>query len=148
MNLEVQDVIEGLEQLMVEVPTIFLHFSQEEIDFKPSPEKWSKKEILGHLCDSCFNHLQRIIRVQYEDKPFMIYNQEEWVKHQDYQNRNIEEILDLWISLHRQFVHALKNFPENHYKSMLDCGEEVTALFVITDYLDHQHHHLRQIFGD
>jgi hypothetical protein len=147
MNTEVQRVIDNLQQLTSEVPENFQSFSQDEIDAKPKPEKWSKKEILGHLCDSCFNNLHRIIRVQYEDMPFMIYNQDEWVKNQDYQNRDIEEVLDLWISLHKQFIHALKNFPEEHLRSMLDWGGEVTAQFVITDYLDHHHHHLKQIFG-
>ena len=127
--------------------TEFQSFSQDEINIKPIPEKWSKKEILGHLCDSCINNLHRIIRVQHEDMPFMIYNQDEWVKNQDYQNRDIEEVLDLWVSLHKQFIHALKNFPEEHLRSMLDWGGEVTAQFVITDYLDHHHHHLKQIFG-
>lgn len=144
---EISIVIDSLDQLVEEVPMKFRSFSQEEIDFKPRPEKWSKKEILGHLCDSCFNNLQRIIRVQYEDKPFIIYNQDAWVKNQDYQNRGIEEVLELWVSLHKQFIHALKTFPENHLKSILDWGGEVTAQFVITDYLDHQNHHLKQIFG-
>lgn len=147
MDPEVQRVIDSLEQLTSEVPVKFQSIPQDEINIKPKPEKWSKKEILGHLCDSCFNNLHRIIRVQYEDTPFMIYNQDEWVKNQNYQNRDIEEILDLWVSLHKQFIHALKNFPEEHLRSMLDWGDEVKAQFVITDYLDHHHHHLKQIFG-
>jgi len=144
---ELKQVIENLSKLIEDVPMKFRQFPMEEINFKPKPEKWSKKEILGHLCDSCFNNIHRIIRVQYEDKPFMIYNQDEWVRNQDYQNRNIEDILDLWISLHKQFIHVLINFPKNHLKSMLDWGGEVTAQFVITDYLDHHNHHLRQIFN-
>ena len=143
---EVNQVIQRLSALIEEVPLKFQHLSIEEIDLKPAPQKWSKKEILGHLCDSCFHNLQRIIRVQYENKPFIIYNQDEWVKNQNYQNRAIEEVLDLWISLHKQFIHALKNFPESHLNSILDWGSEVTAQFVITDYLDDQNHHLKQIF--
>jgi len=144
---ELKQVIENLSKLIEVVPMKFQQFSQEEISRKPKPEKWSKKEILGHLCDSCFNNIHRIIRVQYEDKPFMIYKQDEWVRIQDYQNRDIEDILDLWISLHKQFIHTLKTFPEKHLKSMLDWGGEVTAQFVITDYLDHHYHHLKQIFN-
>ncbi|MCG8308379.1 MAG: DinB family protein [Cytophagales bacterium] len=145
---EVTDVIQSLEQLIAEVPAKFKRLSIEEINHKPSPGKWSKKEILGHLCDSCFNNLHRIIRVQYEEQPFIVYDQEEWVKRQNYRERDFDDVLDLWISLHRQFIHALKSFPENHLNSLLDWGGEVTAQFVITDYLDHHNHHLRQIFGN
>ena len=31
--------------------------SEEILKKKPSPEKWSKKEILGHLIDSAINNL-------------------------------------------------------------------------------------------
>ena len=143
---EVQKVIDGLRHLLREVPEKLTQFSEQEVNSKPTPEKWSKKEILGHLCDSCFNNIQRIVRVQYEDRPFIIYDQDEWVKIQNYQNRDIYEVLDLWKNLHKQFIQVLKNFPEKHLDAKLDWGSEVTARFVITDYLDHQHHHLKQIF--
>ena len=143
----VKNAINSLNQIVAEVPKRFSQLSADEINFKSSPIKWSKKEILGHLCDSCYNNLQRIIRVQYEDKPFIIYNQDEWVKNQNYQDRDFREVLDLWIALHRQFFHALNNFPETRLDDLLDWGEEVTAKFVITDYVDHQNHHLKQIFG-
>ena len=145
---EVRNVIQALSLLLEEVPRKIREIPMEEINLKPAPEKWSKKEIIGHLCDSCYNNLQRIIRVQYENKPFIIYNQDEWVKNQDYQNRDITDVLDLWLSLHKQFIHALDKFPENHLKSIIDWGDEVTAQYVIVDYLDHQNHHLKQIFGD
>jgi hypothetical protein len=143
---EVQIVIKGLENLLSEVPRQFKQFSEQEINYKPAPGKWSKKEILGHLCDSCFNNIQRLVRVQYEDRPFIIYNQDEWVKIQNYQSRDIKEVLELWKTLHQQIIHVIKNFPEKHLNSKLDWGSEVTARFVITDYLDHQQHHLKQIF--
>jgi hypothetical protein len=143
---DVTKVIEGLSALLTEVPKKFGSFSEAELSYKPAPGKWSKKEILGHLCDSCLNNMQRIVRVQYEDKPFVIYNQDEWVKNQRYQELLSDKVLELWVVLHRQFIHALKSFPENHLESIIDVGKEVTACFVITDYLDHQHHHLKQLF--
>jgi hypothetical protein len=144
---DILKVIESLSDLVSEVPGKFAQFSEEEINHKPAPEKWSKKEILGHLCDSCFNNIQRVVRVQYEEKPFITYNQDHWVKNQNYQNKPTEEVIDLWKNLHRQFIHILKTFPEDRLESIINVGKEVTAKFVITDYLSHQNHHLRQIFG-
>jgi hypothetical protein len=144
---EIQNVIDGLRLLLDEVPEKLARISEEEISHKPAPGKWSKKEILGHLCDSCFNNIQRLVRVEYEDKPFIIYQQDEWVKIEDYQNQDIADLLSLWMVLHKQFIQVLNNFPDRHLESMLDWGSEVSAHFVITDYLDHQHHHLKQIIG-
>lgn len=144
---EIQSVILSLKKLIEEVPIKFETLSFEEINLKVRPDKWSKKEILGHLCDSCFNNLQRIIRVQYEDKPTIIYNQDAWVKNQNYQGQDFEQVLDLWINLHTHFIHALTIFPERHLQSIIDWGDEVTAQYVITDYLDHHNHHLKQVFS-
>ena len=36
---------------------------------KPAPDKWSKKEILGHLVDSAANNHQRFVRLQLEHAP-------------------------------------------------------------------------------
>ena len=145
-NTYVIQAIEGLAALLTEVPEKFCQFSEAEASRKPAPGKWSKKEILGHLCDSCFNNMQRIVRVQYEDKPFVIYHQDEWVKNQHYQDLLSANVLERWVVLHRQFIHVIKSFPENRLESIIDVGEEVTARFVITDYLSHQQHHMKQIF--
>lgn len=142
---DVQKVMDGLRQLLREVPEKLNQFTEEEINHKAELGKWSKKEILGHLCDSCFNNIQRVVRVQYEERPFIIYKQDEWVKIQNYQNQDFADVLNLWLSLHKQFIQVLSNFPDKHLKSTLDWGSEVSAHFVITDYLDHQHHHLKQI---
>ena len=40
-----------------------------EFALKPSPAKWSKKEIMGHLIDSAQNNIRRFVTAQYEDNP-------------------------------------------------------------------------------
>jgi len=59
----------------------------------------------------------------------------------------INEIIDLWTNLHQQLIRIITRFPQNKLESLIDNGKEVTAKFIIVDYLDHQQHHLKQIFG-
>jgi hypothetical protein len=143
---DISKVVEGLKKLQDEVAELFNQFSEAEINDKPNPTKWSKKEILGHLCDSGLNNLHRLIRVQYEEKPFLIDNQDLWVKFQDYQSMPIIQIIDLWKNLNQQLIRILNNFPVNRLESIIDVGDEVTARYIIIDYLAHQQHHLKQIF--
>lgn len=142
-----EQTIAGLEKLVERVPYKIWQFSHEELDTKPAPGKWSKKEILGHLCDSAWHNIQRLIRVQYEENPYIIYDQDNWVRLQNYQEKPSEEIVVLWIALHKQMVHVMKGFPKSKLDSTIDVGKEVTAGFIITDYLVHQLHHFKQIFG-
>src|SRR5688572_12643881 len=71
----------------------------DERDFasKPFPNKWSKKEVLGHLIDSGQNNLRRFICGQYESAPPKIrYDQEFWVIANGYQQMDREEVIALW----------------------------------------------------
>ena len=53
---------------------------------KRASEKWSQKEMLGHLIDSGINNLQRFTEVQFETKSYRIrdYNQNELPKANNY----------------------------------------------------------------
>jgi len=143
-------VIEKLEEHVKYLPGKFLALGRETIDRKTNPDKWSKKEILGHLVDSAINNLQRLIRLQYEPGVKIVYNQVEWVRIQDYQNQDAENVVQLWLSLNRQFIQVLKNFPSELLDRKIDTGkvgpELHSAEFLITDYLAHLELHLRQIF--
>ena len=40
-----------------------------EYNFKLSANKWSKKEIMGHMVDSAQNNIRRFIVAQYDEQP-------------------------------------------------------------------------------
>lgn len=132
------------------IPGEFRHMSELEISQRPAPQKWSKKEILGHLCDSAINNLDRFIKIQYEKQPFLLtpYDQVHWVKIQGYQELPFDEVMNLWVSLNKKIIYVLKNIPNE--KLALQCGFEnnqlITLQWLIQDYLDHMEHHLKQIF--
>ncbi|MGB5497737.1 MAG: DinB family protein [Maribacter sp.] len=120
-----------------------------EMNRKPSPEKWSKKEILGHLIDSGINNLQRFTEIQFENKPYKIrkYKQDELVKVNDYQNAETKEIVEFWVSLNNRIQILIEQQTEKtlDYKIELDTGNISDLRFLIKDYVDHLEHHLNQI---
>ena len=73
--------------------------SEENYALKPKAEKWSKKEILGHLVDSAQNNIRRFLVAQYEDTPVILYNQDKWVELTNYQHYPTRDLLSLWILL-------------------------------------------------
>jgi len=120
-----------------------------QVEFKPSPVKWSKKEILGHLVDSATNNLHRFVRGQYGEVPHIVYDQDEWVKIQNYQEMPFGEIINLWQIVNKQIAHILKNIPEDKLNNQVNTGkgnEELHSLgYLADDYLVHLNHHLEQI---
>src|SRR5262250_3072390 len=86
---------------------------EEKFRYKPSPTKWSKKEILGHLVDSAQSNIRRFIVAQYEEQPRIVYNQDQWVAITNYQQYSLPDLVSLWYLVNKHICHVLKNIsPE------------------------------------
>jgi hypothetical protein len=138
-------------QLVNDSGVIMKSVSDENFNFKPSADKWSKKEILGHLVDSAFNNHRRFVSGQTQQVPQIVYEQDEWVKLQAYQSVPKNGLIHLWWLLNIHIAHVMEMMPEENYKRECDCGKEVpemhTLEWLAEDYLTHMRHHLRQILA-
>jgi hypothetical protein len=125
--------------------------SEERASAKPYAEKWSCKEILGHLIDSVGNNHQRIVRMQEMPNIGVFrYNQVHWVSSQKYQLEPWSELVELWYRYNAHLVHIIRHMDPSSLDNLCDVGKPapVTLHYIVTDYIDHLGHHLRQIFSE
>jgi hypothetical protein len=124
----------------------FDNFSEEELLHRSAPDKWSRKEIIGHLVDSAQNNIQRFVRGRYEEGVSISYNQNEWVAASDYQHYHTAELFHLWMLLNQHLCILWRNTPESSYSHAVVMGGETWTLRnVAVDYIDHLNHHLKQL---
>jgi hypothetical protein len=140
-----------LRQLVKDFSRRFDSLSENEFSYKPLPNKWSKKEVLGHLIDSAHNNLRRFVTSQYETTPPKIfYDQDFWVKANAYQTAPKESIIILWRSMNERIADVWLAMPKENYLKECDTGKQSTQLHSISwlaeDYIKHMKHHLNQIF--
>jgi hypothetical protein len=152
MKEELEKVIDRLQIHIDSVPETFLKYPEGELNRKPAPDKWSKKEIVGHLIDSAANNHQRFIKAQFSPSPFFVdgYAQNDWVRIQNYNKKDTNELVNLWKVYNEHIIHVMKNTSEENLKVELDAKdpfENSDNLFLLMkDYVDHMDHHLNQIF--
>lgn len=141
--------LKQFEILLSSFDVLYSTNSIEDFEDKIAPNKWSKKEILGHLIDSAIHNIQRFTEIQTFEKPYVIrsYNPDDLVKSNHYQNKNNQELLNLWIRLNHHVLHLVKNQTDEtlSYPLILPNGEVSNLRFLIEDYFDHLYHHLEQI---
>jgi hypothetical protein len=138
----------NLRTLLNEVPRRLSKLPPSQTEGKPSPSKWSPKEELGHLLDSAANNHQRIVRTQLEDKPKMPgYDGNAWVKLHAYQERNWQEMVELWRALNQQLLSAAEAVPDDAWSRTCTIADSqpLTLKFVFEDYVEHMMHHLKHI---
>jgi hypothetical protein len=122
--------------------------AEKDAERKPAPDKWSKKEILGHLIDSAANNHQRFVRAQLEDAlVFPGYEQAGWVRAQGYAGADWMLLMDLWRVMNLHIAHIVERIPADKMSTVCRIGKsaEMTLDALIADYIRHVEHHLKQI---
>jgi hypothetical protein len=145
-----QNALKELDSLLAMAVPRLLALPETECSSRPAPDKWSRKEILGHLIDSASNNHQRFVRAQLSSEIRLPeYEQEDWVRTQLYQTESWENLVQLWKSFNLHLLHLGAEIPGDRLSSMCFIGtnEPVTLEFLFVDYVRHLKHHLRQILG-
>jgi hypothetical protein len=138
--------IKRLQFLCDTLPDLMNQMDDATFSKKDDPNKWSKKEILGHLIDSATNNHQRFIRAQFEHNPEIVYDQVNWNRFSYYQQMNSRELIQFWLSYNKHLISLIKNMPkESLTRTCSVAGDLLTLEFLIKDYVVHLEHHLKQI---
>ena len=144
--------IQRLQAAILYAPYEIIQLNEPALTHRPAPNKWSKKEIFGHLIDSARVNLQRFLEAQHTENKYIIqrYQQDDLVRLNDYQNQSIGEIIQLWRTTNQQILRVFQKIK----KEKLDLPIEIphqnisdNLRFVMEDYVVHMEHHLGQILG-
>jgi hypothetical protein len=112
------------------------------------PGGWTRKQILGHMLDSAANNHQRIVRASIDGSyTGPGYRQQEWVDAHGYTEIPWNTLLGWWSACHQLLRAVVSRIPAERLTAPCTVGDDapVTLEFLITDYIAHQQHHLRQI---
>jgi hypothetical protein len=112
------------------------------------PDGWTRKQIVGHLLDSCTNNRQRFVRAAIDGAyigPF--YDQEGWVVAHGYAAQDWETLLRWWRTEHEILGAVVDRIREERLGVPCTVGTDkpVTLRFLIEDYIAHQRHHFAQL---
>src|SRR5512143_3861561 len=93
------------------INTLLLGISQEEAQFKPTPETWSILEVTCHLFDlereDFREHLDFILHRQ--DEEYHVIDPQAWIKERHYNEQNFQEMQDQFFAERRKSLIWLKD---------------------------------------
>jgi transcriptional regulator len=142
----IEKALNRLEYIINLTPKMLTEISEENMSTKPSPTKWSKKEIIGHLIDSATNNHQRFVRGQFENIPEISYDQNNWNEFSFYDQIESKQIISFWTIYNKQIIEIIKRIPKENLEKQIKIGNNILTLeFLIIDYVEHLEHHLKQI---
>ena len=131
-----------------ELQNTLREFPLEMFDFKPSPDKWSVKEIIIHMTDSEINGYLRCRKIIAENGSIITpYNQNAWTDKLHYSSRSIDTNLELFRLIRIVNYSLLINLPDetwNNYVTHPESGK-ITLKDYLKIYVDHVDIHTKQM---
>ena len=143
----IKKTLDRLEVLNNTIPGLLAGITEQDFTIRSAPDKWSKKEILGHLIDSAANNHQGFIRGQSEETPTIGYNQVQWNKLNHYNEISAIQLIEFWALYNRHILEITRRIPIGNLQKTCRSSDGTmhTIAFLIEDYVAHLEHHLQQI---
>lgn len=153
--------LENWYNTVFDIENTLLDLNEEKASYKPLPEKWSAKEILGHLIDSALNNHRRFVLMQINpDMTFEGYDQEKWVQCHNYQAKDWSDLLETWVSLNLGIIELLEEIEDDQWQKEfknhtldsiawkpLSASKPATMEYLVKDYYGHLLHHIKQMYS-
>jgi hypothetical protein len=109
---------------------------------------WTRRQILGHLMDSCANNRQRIVCASLDGSyTGPGYAQELWVEAHGYGDQKWETLVKWWRVEHEILMALVDRIPQERLAAecTVNGNEPITLGFLLTDYRRHQRAHFDQL---
>ena len=116
-----------------------------EGDFRYAADKWSAKDVLGHVCDTERIFAYRALRISRGDRTQIEgFEQDDYVRNGPFGQRPLAELIDDYIAVRRSTLTLLRNLDESAW---LRCGiankNEVSVRALAYIIAGHELHHRR-----
>lgn len=116
-----------------------------EGDFRYAPDRWSAKEVLGHVCDSERIFAYRALRISRGDQtPIEGFEQDDYVRNGPFASAPLPEIIEDYIAVRRATLTLLRNLEAPAWTRRGTANNnEVSVRAIAYTIAGHELHHRR-----
>jgi hypothetical protein len=140
-----EDILNTLDQQRRETMLLLSGRDEKDGDFRYAPDKWSAKELLGHVCDTERIFAYRALRVARGDAtPIEGYEQDDYVRNGPFAQRPLADLVEDFIAVRRATLSLLRNLDEAAWSRRgIANKNEVSVRGLAYIIAGHELHHRR-----
>jgi uncharacterized damage-inducible protein DinB len=126
------------------VPAVFLAVPRDREEFRYAPEKWSIRQVVGHLCDAERIFAYRILRIARADAtPLPGFEENDYVRNGGFDARSLADLTSDWTTARRSTIALARGLaPEVWERRGTASGHPVSARAILYIIVGHVQHHL------
>jgi hypothetical protein len=139
------DILSTLDQQRRQTMLLLSGRDDDDGDFRYAPEKWSAKEVLGHVCDTERIFAYRALRIARADvTPLEGFEQDDYVRNGSFAQRLLSDLVEDFIAVRRATLSLLRNLDEAAWmRRGIANKNEVTVRALAYIIAGHELHHRR-----
>jgi hypothetical protein len=137
------DVLSILESQRLQMLQLFAGRSERDGNFRYAPDKWTIKEVLGHVTDAERIFTYRALRIARGDQtPLASFEQDDYVKNGGFAGRTLADLVEEFGAVRSASVALFRSFDDAAWsKRGVASQKEVTARALGFITAGHQIHH-------
>jgi len=139
------DILAALDRQRRDTMLLLSGRDEEDGDFRYAPDKWSAKEVLGHVCDSERVFAYRALRIARADStPLAGFEQDDYVRNGPFAHRPLADLVEDFIAVRRATLSLFRNLDEAAWlRRGIANKHEVTVRALAYIIAGHELHHRR-----
>lgn len=143
-----------LTKQLEETINLLQDISEEQAHFRYGPEKWSLKEVIGHMADTERVMGYRLLTIaRSETTALPGFDENEFIQNASFNNQSVDELLQNLQAVRLSTIHLIKSLTtEDYIRRGVANNSETTVRALIVIIAGHELHHCNIIreryFGD
>ena len=140
-----EDILGTLDQQRRQTMMLLSGRDEQDGDFRYAPDKWSAKEVLGHVCDTERIFAYRALRISRADAtPIEGFEQDDYVRNGPFARRPLADLVEDFIAVRRSTLSLLRNLDEAAWtRRGIANKNEVSVRGIAYIISGHELHHRR-----
>jgi hypothetical protein len=137
------DAVSVLESQRLQMVQLFAGRSERDGSFRYAPDKWTVKEVLGHITDTERIFTYRALRIARGDQtPLPGFEQDDFVKNGGFGERTLAGLADEFAMVRAASLSLFRSFPQEAWSRRgVASQKEVTVRALAFITAGHQIHH-------
>ena len=141
------DIRQVLEQSLKTTAELFGSFSEDQGNYRYAPDKWSLKEVIGHITDSERIMSYRALRIARGDKtPLAGYDENAFISNSSFSELPLAAIMEDYAAVRRATLSLLAGISEEAWtRTGVVSNKESSARAWFYILAGHELHHLNVV---
>jgi hypothetical protein len=137
------DILGTLESQRRQMMLLLSGRDEEDGDLRYAPDKWTAKEVLGHVCDAERVFTYRALRIARGDRtPIEGFEQDDYVRNGPFGHAPLAEVVEDYIAVRRATLTLLRNLEEAAWtRRGIANKNEITVRALAYIIAGHELHH-------